>query len=107
MSLFTEQESEQMIQAMFGQNARRAAGWVAIQDAGQMPDGRPIYAVCGVVTGELRHEDGKGFTHEMVHGEVIIRPHAAYAGDSFKGHGIAGLLKSDAHEPEHWEKRLI
>jgi hypothetical protein len=107
MSLFNQEESERMFRAMMGENARRAAGWVVIQDAGTTEDGRPIHCIVGVVVGDLRHEAGKGHTHEMVHGEVTIRPRAAYAGDKYRGHGAAAILTSDAYQPENWEKRLI
>lgn len=107
VSLFSQEESERMFRAINGEHARRAAGWVVIQDAGQTDDGRPIYCVVGVLVGELRHEEGKGCTHEMVHGEVTIRPQAAYAGNRYRGCGAAAILTSDAHAPENWDKRLI
>jgi hypothetical protein len=106
MSLFDPADDERMFQAINGQNARRGAGWVVIQDAGTTNDGRPIYAVVGVAVGELRHEEGKGRTHEMVHGEVIIRPRAAYAGDKYKGAGAAGILTGNAYDPENWDQQI-
>ena len=107
MSLFNAEEAERMFRAINGENARHAAGWVVIQDAGTTEDGRPIYGIVGVMVGELRHEEGKAHTHEMVQGEVVIRPKAAYSGDHYRGCGLSAIVTSDAFDPENWDKQLV
>jgi hypothetical protein len=107
MTLFSQDESERMFRAINGEHARRAAGWVVIQDAGATDDGRPIYCVVGVMVGEFRHAEGMDCTHEMVHGEMTIRPQKAFAGNKYRGAGAAAILTSDAFNAENWEKRLL
>jgi hypothetical protein len=107
MGMFTTDESERMFQAINGCNARHAAGWIVVQDAGTTADGRPIYSFMGVAVGELRHDNGKGFTHEMMQGEIIVRPLAAYAGDQYRGAGLSSIITSDCYDPANWEHTLL
>ena len=107
MNLFTREESERMFQAINGCHARHAAGWIVVQDAGTTDDGLPIYSFTGVAVGELRHESGKDLTHEMMQGEIIFRPVAAYAGNQYRGCGLASIVTSDAFDPSNWERNLM
>jgi hypothetical protein len=59
------------------------------------------------MVGELRHAEGMDCTHEMVHGEMTIRPQKAFAGNKYRGAGAAAILTSDAFNAENWEKRLL
>ncbi len=99
--------SEAYLKAMFGENARKAAGWLVIQDAGTTEDGKPIHLIAGVVTGDLRHDGAEGFTHEMVVGEVVIRPHRAHAGNNYRGCGVSALLTAgEVWNPDNWERQV-
>ena len=75
-----------MFRAINGEHARRAAGWVVIQDAGQTDDGRPIYCVVGVLVGGCGTKREKADARN-VHGELTIRPQAAYVGNRYRGCG--------------------
>jgi len=107
MSLLNQAESEMFMRAMYGENAKRGAGWLVLQDAGTTADGKPIHCVVGVLIGDLRHEGAKDACHEMMHCEVVIRPRAAFAGDQYRGAGAANLLVSDAYNPDNWDRQLI
>ena len=107
MSLLNQDESEMFMRAMYGENAKRGAGWLVLQDAGTTADGKPIHCVFGVIIGDLRHDDAKNFCHEMQHCEIVIRPRAAFAGDQYRGAGVSAILTSDAHDPANWDKKVL
>lgn len=79
---------------MFGQHAVHVPAWLVVQDSG---DGIVSFVGGSKVGVEqfaaglhpLRFGSAK--THQLVIGEVIIRPHRVTASDERRGSGLAGL----------------
>lgn len=40
---------------------------------------------------------GSRLTHQMIVGELIVRPHFVIESDQFRGHGLTSLLKDGAN----------
>jgi hypothetical protein len=82
---------------IFGQHARHVPGWLYVQDAG---DGTVSFVGSSRVTDgphPLRY--GSRRTHQLVIGEVIVRPHLVVASDVARGAGLAGLVTGEFHDP--------
>jgi hypothetical protein len=86
---------------MFGENARHVPAWLYVQDAG---NGVVTFVGSSSVTGTphprpaagphpLRY--GSDRTHQLVIGELIVRPHLVVATDTLKGIGLPGLATHD------------
>jgi hypothetical protein len=96
----------------FGQHARRVPAWLYIQDAG---DG--VVSFCGgssnngtarpatSVPHPLRY--GSERTHQLIVGELIVRPQLVVASDAFQGYGLAGLLGAPVDEMLRTGDRII
>lgn len=74
---------------MFGQHAIHVRAWLVVQDAGH---GLVSFvgASCSVGPHPLRY--GSEHTHQLVVGEIIVRPHRVTASSERKGHGLANLV---------------
>jgi hypothetical protein len=80
---------------LYGQNARHVPAWLYVQDAG---DGLVSFVGASRVDDAahpLRY--GSDRTHQLIVGEVIVRPHLVVATDALKGTGLAGLM-TGAHD---------
>lgn len=78
---------------VFGQHAVHVPAWMVVQDEGHGAvsfvgasrfDPKPGYP-----THPLRFESDR--THQLVIGEVIVRPHRVTASDKRQGSGLSGL----------------
>jgi hypothetical protein len=85
--------------AMFGEHARHVPVWLYVQDAGS--------GVVSIVGGSRpsgedleRHplRYGSERTHQLIVGELIVRPHLVVASDAARGSGLAGLSTGYFHE---------
>lgn len=78
---------------LFGQHAVHVPMWMWVQDAGtDNGDAFVTFVGASKVRG-LAHplRFGSQRTHQLVVGELLIRPHKAVATDEYRGHGISGL----------------
>lgn len=78
------------IQAMLGQDARRAPAWLYVQN-----QGNGIVSFVGASKMDeaihpLRYDSER--THQYIHGEVILRPVSIVATDALRGQGLDGLV---------------
>jgi hypothetical protein len=80
------------VKAILGNNAVHVPAWLYIQDQGS-----------GVVTfvGSSRTDSpdhplrcGSPRTHQLIVGEIIVRPHSVLATDALRGDGLASLVTS-------------
>lgn len=87
-------------QALYGQHARHVPAWMYVQDGGT---GIVSFVGASKVNVEqhlagvhpLRY--GSTRTHQLIVGEIIVRPHLVVATDDLRGMGLAGLATND-----HW-----
>ncbi len=79
-----------MTAVLFGANARHVPAWLYVVDQGP-----------GLVTfvGSSRVEDaahplryGSIRSHQLIVGEVVVRPHEVIATDTVRGYGLSGLV---------------
>lgn len=80
---------------IFGQHAVRVPGWLKVQNQG---DG-VVSFVGSSKNNALRF--GSKRVHQLVIGELIIRPQLVVATDIFAGHGL-GMLATDASDLQEW-----
>lgn len=82
--------------ALFGANAVHVPAWLYVQNTGS----GFVSFVGGskAPTGSHPLRYGSGRTHQLIVGELIVRPHLVVATDSLRGLGIAGLALGDQHE---------
>lgn len=75
-----------LMRALYGHYARQIPVWMVAQESG--PD-----AVCFVGASRdpgLRF--GSTMTHQLILGELIVRPHFVIESNRFRGHGMSGFL---------------
>lgn len=85
------------IRTMFGENAVHCGFNMIVQDAGE---GKVITVGQASNGNDLRF--GSKRTHVLLMGDLVFRPHLVCATDSFRGHGLTGLLKEGFNTPEKW-----
>ena len=79
-----------MTKVMFGENAVSAPAWMYVQDMGDGTVGLVGASRIGSGAHPLRY--GSDRAHQLIIGEVIIRPRVVVATDALTGHGAAGLF---------------
>jgi hypothetical protein len=74
---------------MFGQHAVHVPAWLVVQDQGE-----GLVSFVGATRMEAPHpmRYGSDKTHQLVIGEIVIRPHIVTATNSRKGSGLAGFV---------------
>jgi hypothetical protein len=84
---------------LFGQNAVHVPMWMYVQDGG--PDH------VSFVGGSRAHSEsghplryGSPRTHQLVIGELVVRPHAVLGTDNLRGMGLTGLAMA-GHDVDH------
>lgn len=96
---------------MFGIHAMHVPCQLILQDQGRTPDGRYLTLVAGVIatTEPLLSEPAREARcmHELIVGDMVIRPHGKWASKKFQGYGIAGLLMGEAMFPEEHEIQTL
>lgn len=75
--------------AIYGENARHVPCWMYVQDAG---DGIVCLAGASRVVGAHPLRYGSERTHQLIVGEIIVRPHRVIATDVLRGYGVSALL---------------
>lgn len=73
-----------MTKVMFGAAAVHVPAWLYVQDG-------------GIIVGaskDPRVAFGGTKTHQLMLGEIILRPHWVVESNSFRGHGVTSLLTS-------------
>lgn len=88
-------DEEAMMQALFGRFARRVPMWVVVQDAGT--DGVTFVGA----SRDPRLRFGSTMTHQLIVGEMVVRPHVAIESDRYQGLGLSGFVKHGA-DLEEW-----
>lgn len=76
---------KKLTKIMFGENAVHVPMWMKVQDQG---NGTVVF-VGASRTQDLRY--GSERTHQLILGEVIVRPHLVMGSDDFRGHGLKNL----------------
>jgi hypothetical protein len=93
-----------LTRALFGEHARRVGAWMYVQDQGggvvsfvgasRHPDGaRPDGSPAAAGAHPLRY--GSGRPHQLLVGELIVRPRLAVATSALAGMGLGGLATHD------------
>ncbi len=79
---------------MFGVNATHVPAWMFIQEQG---DGLVSFVGASRVPPGQRHplRYGSDRTHQLVIGEIVVRPHTVHATDDCRGAGLAGLAQGE------------
>lgn len=86
------------MRAMFGPNAVHVPINLIVQDGGEG----------GIVTGVFQSCHGLALkygsrkTHQLIFGDMIIRPHLVCHTDALQGVGISGLARSGFIDVEKW-----
>lgn len=94
---------------IFGQNAMHHACRLVLQDMGSVEKGKGkrLTIVVGYIVseGEILTEKAReiGSPHELIVGDLVIRPHQKYTGREFIGSGAANILTGGGFDPENWE----
>jgi hypothetical protein len=84
-----------LTRALFGPFARHVPMWMIVQHTA-------ADSVCFVgASRDLRLRYGSTMTHQLILGELIVRPHFVVESDEFRGLGIAGLL-TQAPDLDEW-----
>lgn len=80
-------DSDAMRKAMYGQHSIHVPMWMVVQDQG--PD--TVAFIGGSRSKDLTY--GSSLVHQLILGEVIIRPHVVVESEHLKGHGLTGLAQ--------------
>ena len=88
-------DDELMTRAMFGQYAVRVPMWMVVQDCA----GGKVSFIGATQDQRLRY--GATEIHQLILGELIVRPHIIVASNKYAGTGMSGLLKQN-HTLEEW-----
>lgn len=78
-----------LARVMYGERARHVPAWMYVQHAG---DGTVSFvggSQVDTVAHPLRY--GSERTHQLIAGEIIVRPHLIVATDALRGRGLGGL----------------
>jgi hypothetical protein len=78
-----------MARIMYGQNARHVPAWMYVQNQG----GGTVGLVGSSRTPQDAHplRYGSGRVHQLIVGEIIVRPHLVIATDTYQGCGVSQL----------------
>jgi hypothetical protein len=79
---------------MFGQHAVHVPAWLVVQDGGEglvSFIGGSKVGVESFAAGLHPLRFGSAKTHQLVIGEIIVRPHRVTTSDDRRGSGLAGL----------------
>lgn len=78
---------------LFGQHAVHVPAWLWVQHQGT-EDGATFVSFVGAskVQGLNPLRFGSDRTHQLLVGEIVVRPHRVAHTDAYRGHGLAGLF---------------
>lgn len=111
----TDRTDALYVRGIFGPNAVRIPCTIAVQDQGIQAMGDLNYRVVSIVghsvlpvPTEHPARFGSSCTHQLMVGEIILRPHHVWESNKLQGRGLSGLAKSALiPEPENWERQII
>lgn len=83
-----------LTRALFGRFVRHVPMWMVVQDSG-----RDTVTFVGASRDPALHY-GSRRTHQLILGELVVRPHFVIESDQFRGYGLTSLLTSGAHLDE-------
>lgn len=88
--------TEDQLRLMFGQYTIHVPMWMVVQDQD------PVVTFVGA-SRDLRLRYGSERTHQLILGEMVIRPHVVIATDHYTGTGLSGMVN---HGPQinEWVK---
>jgi hypothetical protein len=80
---------ERYVRAMFGEHALHVPAWLVVQD-----QGNGTVALVGASKMNAPHplRYGSERTHQLIIGELVVRPHRVVASDALRGNGLAALV---------------
>jgi hypothetical protein len=87
-------DSTDYTRVMFGQHAVHVPAWLVVQDQG---DGLVSFVGSSNGAGPHPLRFGSSETHQLIVGEVIVRPHRVTHSSARKGSGLAGLVTDPFH----------
>lgn len=96
--LYSQAETDQMIRSLFGENAFRAPCWMVSQ-AGAASDEHVVQMIGA--SKDLKLNYGSKTCHQLMIGEIIVRPHVLVESNDFIGSGLSGMAKSAA-DMDRW-----
>lgn len=79
---------------MFGEHAVHVPAWLYVQNQG---DGVVTFVGSSRVDGPHPLRFGSERTHQLILGEIVVRPHWAIGTDALRGHGL-GALATSGHD---------
>jgi hypothetical protein len=91
--------------ALFGANAVHVPAWLYVQDQG--PGLVSFVGSSRVDGGPHPMRFGSQRIHQLVIGELVVRPHAVTGTDALEGHGIASLITGTYHDEALAGDRII
>jgi hypothetical protein len=89
--MLEKNEQAAYMQMIFGIHARQVPAWMFIQR-----HGAGVSFVGASASADLTWESTQA--HQLVLGEMVVRPHLAVASDVFRGHGLQGLATASHGE---------
>ena len=89
--------SDDYVRAMFGAHAVHVPAWLYVQN-----QGNGTVAFVGASRTQYPHplRFGSERTHQLIIGEMIIRPHSVIGTDALIGHGLGALVTHPGGPPE-------
>ncbi len=98
-------QTDPFTKAMFGQHAIHIPVNIIVQDMSSQGDGN-ITAVLQSSAGRPLMFGGK-MTHQLIMGDMVLRPHLVVESDAFRGHGLSGLARDGFVDVDKWLKGKI
>ncbi len=80
---------DQNMKLMYGEWSRRVPAWMYVQDSGE---GHRTF-VGATASTELSYS--QPHVHQLIMGEIIVRPHFAVSSNAFRGYGLTGLAMAN------------
>lgn len=89
-------ESDPYTAALFGQHAVHVPAWLYVQNQGE-----GIVSFVGASrVADLAHplRYGSARSHQLIIGEIVVRPHLVMGTDDLRGQTLSGLALGDHHD---------
>lgn len=90
---------------VFGRHARHVPAWLYVQDAGPGMVSFVGASRVDALAHPLRY--GSTLTHQLIVGELVVRPHTVHTTDQLRGVGLAALMTSDYQQVALGGEQLI
>lgn len=89
-------DSTSMLRVLLGEHARHVPAWLYVQHAG--PGLVTFVGSSRVAEGPHPLRYGSELVHQLIVGELVVRPHYATETDALAGSGLSGLVLGHGHE---------